>query len=373
MIVVYALLHKTPIIWETKLTTTEIGRQRLAQQRLTHNQFQTPEEMVAWLGAVQAQDYQGALWSLGLRLQPTTEGVIEQAFNEGRILRTHIMRPTWHFVTPADIRWLLALTAPRVNAANIYRVRQLELDDDQFKRSQDVIVKTLQGGHTLTRAELGAALTEAGIGVQGQRLAYIMMRAELDAVVCSGSRRGKQFTYALLDERAPQARSLSRDEALAELTRRYFTGHGPAAVSDFVWWSGLTTADAREGLAAVTADLAHMVVNGETYYFSPAMPPAPPSETAFLLPMFDEFWLGYTSADRTRRGGPEKVQNAMTRPSVVIDGQNVGSWQRTVKQKTAVIEFAASVSLTPTQETAVAAAAQCYGAFVGLPVVLINL
>ena len=368
MIAAYALLHKTSIIREIKLTTTEIGRQRLAQQRLTHNQFQTPEEVVAWLGAVQAQDYPGALWSLGLRLQPTTGRVIEQAFNEGRILRTHVMRPTWHFVTPADIRWLLALTAPRVNAVNVYRVRQLELDDDQFNRSQDVIVKTLQGGNTLTRAELGAALTEAGIGVQGQRLAYIMMRAELDAVVCSGPRRGKQFTYALLDERAPQARSLPRDEALAELTRRYFTGHGPAAVSDFVWWSGLTTADARAGLTMVAADMAHMVVNGETYYFSPAMPPAPPSEMAFLLPMFDEFWLGYTAADRTRRGGPEKVQNAMTRPSVVIDGQNVGSWQRTFKQKTAVIEFAASVPLTPSQDTAVAAAAERYGAFVGLPV-----
>ncbi|MBK8989999.1 MAG: AlkZ family DNA glycosylase [Chloroflexi bacterium] len=355
------------------MTTTEIGRQRLAQQRLAHNQFQTPEEVVAWLGAVQAQDYPGTLWSLGLRLQPTTERVIEQAFDEGRILRTHVMRPTWHFVTPADIRWLLALTAPRVNAVNGYRVRQLELDDDQFSRSQAVIVKTLQGGRTRTRAELGAVLTEAGIGVQGQRLAYIMMRAELDAVVCSGPRRNKQFTYALLDERAPQSRSLPRDEALAELTRRYFTGHGPAAVSDFVWWSGLTTADARAGLSAVAADLVHMVVGGETYYFSPTMPPAFPSETAFLLPMFDEFWLGYTSADRTRRGGPEKVQNAMTRPSVVINGQNAGSWQRTFKQKTAVIEFTASIPLTPAQETAVAAAAQRYGAFVGLPVMLINM
>src|SRR5438046_754748 len=204
----------------------DIAHQRLHNQHITRRTLETPQALVEWLGAVQAQDYAAAKWALGLRLQGVMDEDIEQAFTNGAILRTHVMRPTWHFVSPADIRWLLALTAPRVHAANAHYNRKLELDDAVFKCTHTVLANALQGGKQLTRDELASALQQAGIAMEGeQRVTYIIMRAELDGIICSGARRGKQFTYALLAERAPQARSLDRDEALAELTMRYFTSH----------------------------------------------------------------------------------------------------------------------------------------------------
>lgn len=346
-----------------------ITLRRLSQQRLSQNPLHTPDEVVAWLGAVQAQDYLGAKWALGLRMQDATDYMIEQAFNNGTILRTHVMRPTWHFVTPADIRWLLELTAPRVNAVNAYMYRQLELDDALLRHSNAVIAKTLQGGRMCTRAELGVALAEAGIVAEGMRLGYIVHGAELDAVVCSGPRRGKQFTYALLDERAPHARRLQRDEALAELTRRYYNGHGPATARDFVWWSGLTMADVTAGLDMVAADLTHTVIDGQTYYFSASMPPAAePPEAAFLLPTYDEFLIGFSSFDKSRTGGQAISQKVVFDSMIVIGGQIVGSWRRIFKKGAVVIELAPFAPLTAAEDAAIAAAAQRYGDFVGMPV-----
>lgn len=352
------------------MAATAIALQRLYQQRLSQNPFATPGEVVAWLGAVQAQDYLGAKWALGLRMQNATDDVIERAFTDGTILRTHVMRPTWHFVTPADIRWILELTAPRVNAANAYMYRQLELDDALFLRSNAAIAKALQGGQQLTRAELGSALAQAGIVAEGMRLGYIVHRAELDAVVCSGPRRGKQFTYALLDERAPQARILKRDEALAELTRRYYTGHGPATVHDFVWWSGLTVADAKAGLEMVASDLTHEVIDGQTYWFSASMPPAAqPCQAAFLLPTYDEFVIGFSSFGKSRAGGQDVSGNVVFDSMIVIGGQIVGSWRRTFKKGAVVIELAPFAPLTAAEGEAVTAAAQRYGEFAGMPVI----
>jgi hypothetical protein len=348
-----------------------IVRQRLAQQRLSQNPFPTPGEVVAWLGAVQAQDYLGAKWALGLRMQKATDDVIERAFNDGSILRTHVMRPTWHFVTPDDIRWIVELTAPRVNAVNAHMYRQLELGEALFSRSNAVLAKALQGGRQLTRAELGSALAEAGIAAEGMRLGYIVHRAELDAVVCSGPRRGKQFTYALLEERAPRARILERDEALAELTRRYYTGHGPATVRDFAWWSGLTVADVKAGLEMAASDLTHEVIDGQTYWFSASMPPAAkPSQAAFLLPTYDEFLIGFEAFDRARMGGLAANQNLAFDSTIVIGGRIVGSWRRTFKKGAVVVELAPFAPLTAAEGRAFVAAARRYGEFLGMSVVL---
>lgn len=354
---------------EFNMASPAIIRQRLAQQRLSQNQFRTPGEVVAWLGAVQAQDYLGAKWSLGLRMAAATDEMIEQAFNEGTILRTHVMRPTWHFVMPADIRWLLELTAPRINAVLANGYRQFELDDMLLRRSNDVIANALQGGQMRTRAELGGALAEAGIHAEGLRLGHIIFRAELDALVCSGPRRGKQLTYALLDERAPDTRRLTRDEALAELSRRYYTGHGPATVRDFAWWSGLTVADAKKGLDVNASDLAYEVIEGQTYYSSASLPPAAElPEAAFLLPTFDEILVGFSAFDKSRSGGQDTSQTAAFDPRIVIGGRIVGSWRRTFKKGLVVIEIAPFAPLTVAEEAAITSAAQRYGDFVGMPV-----
>lgn len=354
------------------MTNLDIARQRLHNQHITQRTFETPQALVEWLGAVQSQDFAAAKWALGLRLQSVTDDDIEQAFTDGAILRTHVMRPTWHFVSPVDIRWLLALTAPRVHAATAYYTRKLELDDAVFMRSQDVLAKALQGGKQLTRDELASALEQAGIATEGeQRVTNIMMRAELDGVICSGARRGKQFTYALLAERAPQARSLDRDEALAELTLRYFMSHGPATTQDFVWWSGLTAADVRTGLAMVTSHLLHETIDGQTYWFPP---PAPPrqnlSQTAYLLPNFDEYTVGYTDRSAifdTLHTNKLDPRSGLLANTMVLDGQIVGTWRRTFKKNAVAIEANPFVPLSNTETRAFAAPANRYAEFLQRP------
>jgi len=353
------------------MAPVEIALKRLSQQRLARDPLATPAEVVAWLGAVQAQDYPGAKWALGLRMQGATDDAIDRAYDGGTILRTHVMRPTWHFVTPADIRWMLELTAPRVRAVMASTDRRLELDDALFARSNTAIANALEGGRQLTRAELGAALVEAGIAATGQRLGHIVMRAELDAVVCSGALRGKQFTYALLDERAPHARRLPRDEALAELTRRYFTAHGPATIRDFVWWSGLTVSDTKAGLAMAGSELTSEVIDGETYWLPASTPPAAEAScTAFLLPTFDEFLVGYARFDAARRGGQDSGAHLVFESTIVLGGRVAGSWRRTIKRGMVAVDVAPFAPLTAAEADAVSAAAQRYGDFMGLRVEL---
>lgn len=323
------------------------------------------------LGAVQAQDYPGAKWALGLRLPDAKDADIEQAFERGDILRTHVMRPTWHFVAPADIRWIVELTAPRVNAVNAYMYRKMELDNAIFQRSNAALIKALQGGKQLTRTELAAVLEQIGIVADGFRLSYLMMRAELDGIICSGGRRGKQFTYALLDERAPQARTLQRDEALAELTKRYFTSHGPATIEDFAWWSGLTKADVKAGIEMVGAELVCEVIGDQTYWIVASIPPAPELPlTAYLLPTYDEYLIGFASFGRAQSGGQD-VREKLVFDSIILMGDRiVGSWRRTFSKGAIVIESAPFRPFTADEQAAFVAAAERYGAFFGMPVVL---
>ena len=229
---------------------------------------------MGWFGAVQSQDYAGAKWALGQRIQNATDAALDRSFNEGKILRTHVMRPTWHFVTPANIRSMLELTAPRVRAANTFMYRKLELDKAVFRRSNAALAKALPGGKQLTRSELKSMLQHAGIDADGLRLGYLMMRAELDGVICSGARRGKKFTYALLEEHVPQVTALERDQSLAELIRGYFRSRGPATLQDFVWWSGLTMADAGNGIEMVKSQFVNEVWEGQTYWFANPESPA---------------------------------------------------------------------------------------------------
>ena len=233
----------------------DIAATRLRNQKLDRTDCQAPEAVVRWLGAVQAQEYAPARWAVGMRTRGATDADVFRACDEGRILRLHILRPTWHFVAPADIRWMLSISGPRVNAINAHYYAKLGLDDGIFTRSRRAIERALAKGQHLTRLELAMVLSKAGIEASGQRLAYLMMRAELDGVICNGACRGKQFTYALLDDRSPGLSRVSRDEALATLATRYFSSHGPATLRDYVWWSGLTVKDARSGIEGAGAAL----------------------------------------------------------------------------------------------------------------------
>ena len=354
------------------MANLNIAHRRLYNQFISRQTFAKPEDLVHRLGAVQAQDYAAAKWALGLRLQGAADDLIEQAFASGAILRTHIMRPTWHFVTPADIRWMLALTAPRVQAACAYYYRITELDDTVFKKSNAVLVKALQGGKQLTRTELASALGQAGIASNNLlRLGYIIIHAELEGILCSGARRGKQFTYALLDERAPQSRTLDRDEALAEFARRYFTGHGPATLQDFAWWSGLTIADAKAGLDMTSSRLVREDLDGLTYWSADSvMPLNDVSQAIFLLPNFDEYTVGY--ADRSAVVDEADVpkfdmRNGVLDNTIVLNGRLVGMWKRTLKKDSVIITSTLFTPLNETETSALVAAVNRYGAFLGLP------
>jgi hypothetical protein len=352
----------------------DIGRRRLGNQKLAGSAFRKPEDVVAWLGAVQAQDYPAAKWAVGLRTNGITDAEVERAFNKGTILRTHVLRPTWHFVTPADIRWMLALTAPRVHAVNASYYRKFGLDDGIFARSRAEFERALQGGKHLTRSELASVLQRAGIRADGLQLGYLMMRAELDAVICSGARRGKQSTYALLDERAQPAKTLKRDEALAELTRRYFSSHGPATVRDYVWWSGLTVRDAKAGLDMVRPALVQKTIGQRRYWFVASRSPPPPASSTYLLPNYDELLIAYKDrgpADGSPHADAVSLQgrDAFAYP-LVIDGQLAGVWRRTLRTDSVLVEAVPYRHLTRANTRALAAAAERYGKFMNTTVML---
>jgi hypothetical protein len=320
---------------------------------------------------MQAQDYPAAKWAIGLRSPGIQDADIEQAFNDGLILRTHVLRPTWHFVAPEDIRWLLALSAPRIHAANAYYYRQAGLDAKVFAKSCAMIHRTLEGGKTLTRAELAVYLTRAKIPADGLKLAYLMMHAELEGVICSGPRKGKQFTYALLEERAPKAKVRERAEALAELAKRYFVSHGPATVRDFAWWSGLTITDAQKAVDSVRPALESSSINRLVLWSADA-PDGPPSKSggAFLLPNYDEYLIAYKDrapvVDAARAANVVARSNGAFANHLLIDGRLAGGWSRTCSANNVMIEVAPYKKLTAAQLRAVGNVADCYGEFLGL-------
>ncbi len=353
--------------------TLDVILHRLHNQLLSQTKCSQPEEVVEWFGAVQAQDYAGAKWALGQRLEKTTESAIEKAFNEGKILRTHVMRPTWHFVTPADIRWMLQLTAPRVLSFIAFMDRQFGLDKVDFKRSNKILAKALQGGQQLTRIELASILQRNGFQTNANRLGHLLMHAELDGIICSGGKQGKQFTYALLDERAPQARTLEREDALAELTQRYFRSHAPATLQDFMWWSGLTASDARQGIELNRSHLASEVVGNRTYWLPTSTPVKKLSHTAYLLPNYDEYTVGYT--DRSAIFDEIHTDKLDSRESILVqtilvEGRIAGTWRRTLKKNEVILELSPFFPLKKAEDQAVRAAVQQYSQFLELPVVI---
>jgi hypothetical protein len=348
----------------------DIASWRLHNLRLEGEPLPAPETVVGWLGAVQSQDFAPAKWSVAQRTAGARDAAVDRAFADGAILRTHVLRPTWHFVLPAEIRWLLELTAPRVHALNAYSYRQLGLDDAVFQHGEAVLADALEGGAHRTRKQLAAALEGAGIGLGGFRLAYLLMHAELGGLLCSGAPRGKQQTYALLEERAPQATSLPREEALAELTVRYFTSHGPATVKDFGWWSSLTAADIRRGLQLAGSRLQRELVDGVDYWFAGSPPPTRPASPAVhLLQGYDEYIVGYSQSKSVLNlAGRTLLQ---TRPvfngAAILDGQLAGHWKRTVSGDAVAFEVALYEPFDDAQTKALQAAADRHSEFLGLP------
>ncbi|MGB9980125.1 winged helix DNA-binding domain-containing protein [Methanobacterium sp.] len=353
------------------MSNLDIATMRFESQHLNHSSFKKPEEVVEWFGGVQAQDYPGAKWAVGQRLNGSTDADIEHALTEKKIVRTWAMRGTLHFVAASDIRWLLELLAPRIIARNARRYRELELDEETLKISNDVIKSALQDGNQLTRRELLAILEENGISTEGQRAPYMLQRASLDGLICQGGMHSNNNPIFISMDELPETKTLTRREALAELTRRYFTSHGPATLQDFVWWSGLLSKDAKAGLDAVESSLESETIEGKTYWYFPlAQDIKHSSPTACLLPSFDEYVVGY----RDRSASLEYVQSKnksienMMYPTLAVDGQIIGTWKRTFKKGEVIIELKPVIKLQNVENQILDAAARYFAKFLKMPV-----
>jgi hypothetical protein len=345
----------------------DVRSERLHSQRLALP-VSGPAEVVRWLGALQAQDYVAALWGVGVRASGSTEPAVEAAVADGSLVRTWPMRGTLHFVAAEDVRWMLDLLAPRMIAASAGRLRQLELDAGGLSKSERLIARALEGGTRLTRPRIYRILEDAGVSARGARGLHILSHLSQRGVLCFGPREGKQPTFALLDEWAPARRRLSGEEALAELTCRYFRGHGPADAHDFAWWSGLTLADARRGIALASSGLEARPLGGRKLWTAGPPPPASAAAPgAHLLPYFDEYTVAYRErldvldAEHAHKVG----SGGMLKPTIVIAGKVVGTWRRERRGTRVTVTPEPFARLTRVQRAAVEEAAARYAAFLG--------
>ncbi|HSW87706.1 MAG TPA: winged helix DNA-binding domain-containing protein, partial [Candidatus Saccharimonadales bacterium] len=313
----------------------------------------------------------GAKWAVGLRCKNLTDADVEKAVNDGKILRTHVMRPTWHFILPEDIRWMLELTAPRIHALSAYYYRKLGLNEEIFKKSNKTIVKAVIGGKQLTRSELVAVLREAKLPTEGLRHLFLIGYAELEGIICNGPRKGKQFTYMLLDERVPQTKAFTRNEALAELAKRYFISHGPATLKDYVWWSGLSMTDAKTGFEAVKKHFVHEIINDKTYWFSPSTGITKEKE-AYVLPNYDEYIVGYTDRsaifDTSHISKLDARANPLFQNTIVINGQITGTWKRDIKKNRIQMSTKLFRTMTGEEHHAIDLAIKKFEQFLGIPI-----
>jgi hypothetical protein len=360
------------------MTPSDVAQRRFHNQHIAGTAFRKASEVVAWMGAVQAQEYLSSLWAVGLRTRDAIEPDIEQAVWDRTIVRSWPMRGTLHFVASADLRWMLKLLAPRVIARSASRYRQLELEGKTFLKCHAVLARALQGGKQLTRLELATAFELAGIATGGGRLMHIIARAAMEGLICHGTRRGKQFTFALLAEWVWATNNLTQDEALSELAKRYFTSHGPATLEDFKWWSGLTTAEVKAGLGSIDSHLKQASVDGRTHWFAKDRSRVKDVQpAAYFLPAFDEFLVGYKDrsavlGSHNDRQPGQRNTGSMLSPTIVINGRVVGTWKRmlNINKGSAIIVPTLFTSLSRTEKQAVAGAAVRYGAFLRLRPVL---
>ena len=353
----------------------DIARRRMGNSRLTGAGFTSPAEAVGWHLAMQSQDYGPAKWSVGQRSKGVSDGDLDDALAEGSIIRTHVLRPTWHFVARDDFRWLMTLSGPRVQRWSAGRYRELGLDARSLARAEKLIVSALEGENRLTRKEIASVLDDARFDRSGQRLPYILSHCELEAVIGSGGLDGKQQTYALIDERVPAGGRFDRDDSLVELVRRYLTSHGPSSVKDMSWWSGLTMTDLRGALGNLGDEVGSESVDGIVLWSISSNVSPPAASGAHLLQTYDELVVGYTESRFLGDPGAERARAAYgdrTYPSggLLLNGRIGGHWRRTLERDSVRVEVHLYEDPTSATSRAVRSAATKLGRFLGRPVEL---
>lgn len=359
-------------------TKPELAPLRLHSSHLIGAPLASPEAAVKWFGAVQAQDFAGAKWGLAQRIRNADDARVEDAFERGAVLRTHVLRPTWHFVHPGDIRFLLQLSRDRIKRVMAPYDRKLSIDAPLVRKSQRVFEKALSGRQFLTREELAERLAGVGIEASGQRLGHLAMHAELDCVIVSGPRQGKQFTYALFDERVPETKARKREEALADLAERYFQSHGPAKAQDFAWWAGLTVNDAKRAATSAGKAVTERVI-GDSSYFAVAPKKAAEavaSPLVRLLPNYDEYLIALKDygpvLDPSLRERMLRAQHVLSLHLIVLDGLVVGGWRREIEKGRVRVEATLLKRVSPGTKSALRAEAERFARFLGLPLTLVT-
>jgi hypothetical protein len=357
-------------------TKPSLAAWRLASSHLIGAPLASPEAAVQWFGAVQAQDFAGAKWGLAQRIRDCDEARVDEAFQRGTILRTHVLRPTWHFVHPADLRFMLELSRERVKRVMAPYDRKLAIDAPLVRKSRRVFERSLADANFLTREGLAERLLAAGIEAAGQRLAHLVMHAELDAVIVSGPRRGKQFTYALVEERVPAAKLREREAGLAELAERYFRSHGPATPQDFAWWAGLTVTEAKRAVASAGKDVTERAFDAGAYFgVFPRSAPAPPQPLLRLLPNYDEYLIALKDygpvLDPALRERMSRNQPVLAQHLIVRDGLVVGGWRRELDKHGVRVEATLLATLSAAAKQALRSEAERFARFLGLPLTLV--
>lgn len=351
------------------LTLSDIRNYRLINQFVAQPAAIKPAELISRMGAIQAQEFVMVRWALGLRIKGINDADVMSDFNSGKIIRTHILRPTWHWVAPRDLKWMLKLSAPRVQAFNAFMYRKMRLDTKKLNKCADIIMKLLEGKQYKTRTDIKNELAKHKLKGDTVWLSCAVMYAELEALICSGPRVGKQFTYALLDERITKHDTYDEDDALAELTKRYFTMRGPATVHDYAWWSGLTITQCKKGIAMLGSKFKQTEIDGKNYIYPKTVAPKDMDklQTTYLMPDYDEYGISYK--DRSALKDDRIDQKTMKDNSnmwshwLILNGMIAGTWERIEEKDKVTAKVHPLVKLSKKDEAQVNQAVKKYEKF----------
>lgn len=325
------------------MTPSEIILNRLINQQIATPVYTSPKDLTNWMGALQAQDYNMVKWAIGMRLKDCNENTVQDAINKGELIRTHVLRPTWHFVSSDDVYWMLALNAEKIKSSMRARHNFLGLNPEIIKKSQSKIIKMLEEVDFLERDEIINRLFETKIVSDTHQVYHILTFSELDGLICSGPEINNKPTFTLLEKRVPVKIKYTREESIALLTKKYFQSHGPATIKDFVWWSGLNNTEAKKGIEMNKPEIKFVTEGMDNYwYFAENSDTGIDNYQIYLLPAFDEFIISY----RERKfiiadDNYSKLisNNGIFRPVIIFKRQAIGTWKRTVRKKTKEIDL----------------------------------
>jgi hypothetical protein len=350
------------------MNTKRISAFRSLNQQISNHKFKTARDIASWMGALQAQDYNMVKWAFGIRLPDATEISINEEIDSGKIIRTHLLRPTWHFVSSDDIYWIQKISADHIRSSLSYRDNQLGLTSRILSKTSSAIENILKNNIHLTREELFTELVNSGLKLKNEQASHIFVRAETEGIICSGRQKKGKPTFALLHEWVPvNKKNYTRDESLKELGYKYFMSRGPATVQDFAWWSGLSLREARLGLEYNKSNLISEVVENQTFWFSDySVNNDQNQERVFLLPSYDEFLLSYRDRSASISDNNHKKavsNNGIFYPVILSDNQISGTWKR--KSKRDNVAISTSLFKTKLPPESIESAINRYSGFLG--------